>query len=213
MYLLFQDTSSGLNLTSILDAANYSLTKQKGSLPGRYVVTAANLIFNGGPTGGDIVQLQINGGAPIKGGYYLFTAISKSVLDPSGIQDVAGNALDGEFYSPNTMSGNGVPGGNFVADLDAYHDRIFPPATVIGSAQPNPQPTTGFNTVDLVYVNGILYGLPTPVVVPLSLRGTAEQPKIAKASTKVVKTPVVTTPAVKTVAKTTKSSTPLKVEY
>ncbi len=193
VYLVYQDTNSGLNLTTILDAANYSLTKQKGSLPGRYVVTAANLIFNGGPTGGDIVQLQINGGAPIKGGFYLFTAFAKSVLMPSGIQDVAGNALDGEFYGPNTLSGNGVPGGNFVADLDAFHDIILPPATVIGSAQPNPIPASGFNTVKLVYVNGVLYGLPKPIVVPFALRGSAEQV--------VTKAPVLQANAVKTPVK------------
>jgi hypothetical protein len=43
---------------------------------------------------------------------------------PLGITDVAGNPLDGEFFG-RFPSGNRVPGGDFVAIVDALHNRIL----------------------------------------------------------------------------------------
>jgi hypothetical protein len=51
----------------------------------------------------------------------------------SSVQDIAGNHLDGEFYG-SFPSGNGIPGGDFVADIDAIHNKIFAPQTVDGTA-------------------------------------------------------------------------------
>jgi hypothetical protein len=55
---------------------------------------------------------------------------------------VAGNALDGEFYGPGSASGNGIPGGDFIANFNNYHNITNPPATVIGIPHPNDPPAS-----------------------------------------------------------------------
>ena len=59
----------------------------------------------------------------------------------TGIRDVAGNSLDGEFYG-FFPSGNNLVGGNFVAGLNAVHNTIFAPKTIIGHATPVSPPGT-----------------------------------------------------------------------
>ena len=49
------------------------------------------------------------------------------------VQDLAENHLDGEFYG-SFPSGNDINGGDFVAELQAYHDKVFAPQTIIGTA-------------------------------------------------------------------------------
>jgi hypothetical protein len=49
------------------------------------------------------------------------------------VQDIAGNHLDGVFYG-SFPSGNGINGSDFVAELSGYHDKIFVPQTIIGTA-------------------------------------------------------------------------------
>jgi hypothetical protein len=83
------------------------------------------------------VTVQLNGGRQIKGGAFVFVVHAASVLRPSGVQDLAGNALDGEFYGLNSASGNGVPGGDYVARLVAFHNIVRPPRTIIGVPHPN----------------------------------------------------------------------------
>ena len=78
-------------------------------------------------------MLTINGGRPLRGGTYTLTIFSGAGV--RGVRDVAGNALDGEF-SGTFPSGNGIPGGNFVAELDAIHRRVFAAKSVVGSASP-----------------------------------------------------------------------------
>jgi hypothetical protein len=85
------------------------------------------------------VVLTINSGRQLRGGRYYFTVISGA--GATGIRDVAGNALDGEFYG-FFPSGNNIPGGNFVAGLDAVHNTIFAPRTIIGHATPVSPPGT-----------------------------------------------------------------------
>src|SRR5262249_19061463 len=89
-------------------------------------------------------------GRQIRGGSYRFTIQSLSKLVKNGIQDVAGNAMDGEFYG-FFPSGNNVRGGDFVSILDAKHNRIFAPKTAVGIATPvSPPgtPATGFDLRD-----------------------------------------------------------------
>ena len=57
------------------------------------------------------------------------------------MQDIAGNALDGEFYG-YFPSGNNQPGGDFVAQLTAIHHTIFAPSTIVGRATPVSPPGT-----------------------------------------------------------------------
>ena len=80
------------------------------------------------------VAVQFNSGKPIRGGFYLFT-IRDSTRGPSTVQDIAGNSLDGEFYG-NFSSGNSIVGGDFIAEIDAIHNKIFAPQTVVGTANP-----------------------------------------------------------------------------
>jgi hypothetical protein len=61
--------------------------------------------------------------------------LSANAIHVAGIQDVAGNALDGEFYG-KFPSGNNIPGGNFVALVDAIHNKIFPPQPLTSTSPP-----------------------------------------------------------------------------
>lgn len=136
------DGLSGLVDTTLVDAANYSfskvhIAKQKG-VP--YLINHVSL-FPGGNANSELAVLTVNSGQPIRGGFYDFIIHSASPVMTSGVQDVAGNALDGEFYG-YFPSGNKVPGGDFHARLDAVHNIIFSPTTVIGNSTPNVPPGT-----------------------------------------------------------------------
>ena len=142
----------GLNMASVIDANNYQLTTVHHPRVGKYRV---NVISDtpGTTTGTQTVTLSINGGKYIKGGWYFFTIYSASPSDLTGVQDIAGNALDGEFYG-YFPSGNNHPGGNFVAQLTAIHHTIFAPSTVVGNASPvSPPGTKEGNTIVPTTVN------------------------------------------------------------
>jgi hypothetical protein len=122
-----------------------------------------------------VVEVSINKNQAIRGGSYRFTVKS------GGIEDVAGNALDGEFYG-NFPSGNNQAGGNFVANLDNVHDRVQPPLPVTTTASPltpagvkptaNSVPTVPAETVHKTTVK-----TPTPETKPEVLLGKAK-PKV-----------------------------------
>jgi large repetitive protein len=131
----FQDDRSGMNFTDDVDAANYVITKAR-SRPFSLLVTA--LTTTGGPTGPVSVAVTLNHGARLRGGRFLLDIHSNNL---SGIEDIAGNALDGEFYG-FFPSGNNIPGGDFVAQLDSIHHKVFPPSTTIGTASPLTAPGT-----------------------------------------------------------------------
>ena len=130
----------GLNLSSLIDANNYSLTKYHQHGPAAFLVTSIN-VTPGTLAGSQLVTLQFNGGKYLRGGHYFFTVRSVSPTDLTGVRDIAGNALDGEFYG-YFPSGNNDPGGDFIAELDAVHHTIFAPKTVIGTATPVSPPGT-----------------------------------------------------------------------
>jgi hypothetical protein len=133
----FQDNLSGMNLYEVQDAANYILTKANSSR-GSFVVNVISQTPNN-PTGIDTVVLKINDGRQLRGGNYLLTILSGG--GATGIRDIAGNALDGEFYG-YFPSGNNIAGGNFVAELNAVHHTVFAPRTIIGKATPVSPPGT-----------------------------------------------------------------------
>src|SRR5262249_4407728 len=64
--------------------------------------------------------LTNNGRKNLRSGIFTVTVFSSGL----GITDVAGNPLDGEFFG-RFSSGNRVPGGDFVAIVDALHNRIL----------------------------------------------------------------------------------------
>ena len=51
------------------------------------------------------------------------------------MQDLAENHLDGVFFG-SFPSGNGINGSDFVAELQAFHNKVFAPQTIIGTSSP-----------------------------------------------------------------------------
>ena len=107
----------GLDMASVADAVNYQLvaTQHPQVRVGRLTVAS---VTTGTTAGTETVTLKVRGTTPLRGGRYALRIDSESAAHSSGIQDKAGNALDGEF-SGTLPSGNGVPGGDFVARLSA----------------------------------------------------------------------------------------------
>ncbi len=131
-----QDPSpaSGVLVSTLLDSANYELTKVHANkaYPGKWVVTNVAVAPDPAAANAYDVAVTFNGGAIIRGGYYLFTIRDTSSGNAS-VQDIAGNHLDGEFYG-SFPSGNGINGGDFVAELEAVHNKVFAPQTIVGTA-------------------------------------------------------------------------------
>jgi hypothetical protein len=124
---------SGVLVSSLLNSANYELTKVHANkaYPGKWIAT--NVAVTAGAAAGSYdVAVTFNSGHTIRGGFYLFT-IRDSSNGNSSVQDEAENHLDGVFYG-SFPSGNGVNGSDFVAELSGYHDKIFAPQTEVGTA-------------------------------------------------------------------------------
>jgi hypothetical protein len=130
----FQDDRSGMDQHSVIDGANYRLEKPHVKI-GNILVTSLTPFVPLDPAGPEAVTAGINDGRPLKGGTYYFT------IKSGGVQDVAGNALDGEFYG-YFPSGDGRPGGDFQARIDTIHNLVLPPAPLFSSASPNVPPGT-----------------------------------------------------------------------
>ena len=124
---------SGVWVNTLLDSSNYLLTKVHANkaYPGKWIVTNVTATPGASPNSYN-VAVTFNSGKPIKGGFYLFT-IRDSSNGNSSVQDVAENHLDGVFYG-KFPSGNGINGSDFVAELDAYHAKVFAPQTIVGTA-------------------------------------------------------------------------------
>ncbi len=118
----------------MLDSSNYLLTKVHANkaYPGKWVATDVTATPDPTIPFAYDVAVTFNGGAMIRGGFYLFT-IRDSSNGNSSVQDLAENHLDGVFYG-SFPSGNGINGSDFVAELQAYHDKVFAPQTIIGTA-------------------------------------------------------------------------------
>lgn len=124
----------GLNLATVSDANNYQLVTVHHPRVGKYRVNVIS-VSPGTTTGTQTATLTINGGHYVSGGWYFFTIRSVSPSDLSGVQDIAGNALDGEFYG-YYPSGNNVNGGNYVVQLTAIHHVTYAPASIVGRGTP-----------------------------------------------------------------------------
>jgi hypothetical protein len=125
---------AGVAVNTLLDSSNYLFTKVNAgkAYPGKWIVT--NVTETPDPTipFAYDVAVTFNGGASIRGGFYLFT-IRDSSNGNSSVQDLAGNHLDGVFYG-TFPSGNGIAGSDFTAELQAYHNKVFAPQTIIGTS-------------------------------------------------------------------------------
>jgi hypothetical protein len=131
-----QDERSGLDQRTLIDGANYQITRPR-TRPGRLRITSLTATVPSGPSGLQVVTGLINDGRRIGPGSYDILARS------GGITDVAGNALDGEFYG-FFPSGNGPRGGDFRARIDAVGRIASAPQPAGSSATPlNPPGTPG----------------------------------------------------------------------
>jgi hypothetical protein len=140
-----------LNQATLHDANNYLFTKFRQHGPAAYKITAIT-VSPPEANGAQVVTLQINGGRYLRGGHYFLDVRSVSPTNRTGIQDVFGNALDGEFYG-FFPSGNNVPGGDFIAELDAVHHTIFAPKTLVGTASPVVPPGTKLSNTTIATFN------------------------------------------------------------
>ena len=127
-------TPSGVWINSLLDSANYQLSKvhPEKNFPGRYYVSNVTVTADPAVANAFDVAVQFNGGRSLRGGFYLFQIRDSSNADAS-VQDLAENHLDGEFYG-TFPSGNHINGGDFIAELQAFHNKVFAPQTIIGTA-------------------------------------------------------------------------------
>ena len=121
---------AGVSVKTLLDSSNYLfylLTKVHASkaYPRKWVVTDVTATPDPTIPYAYDVAVTFNGGAIIDGGFYLF-AIRGSSNGNSSVQDRAENHLDGVFYG-SFPSGNGINGSDFVAELQAVHDKVFAP--------------------------------------------------------------------------------------
>ncbi|MFO0890701.1 MAG: Ig-like domain-containing protein [Isosphaeraceae bacterium] len=146
-YLPDQHTPGGTGplVQSLEDSANFSLNRVHTRPPGTYIVSAIT-VAAGTTVASNDVTVVFNNGSPLKGGYFQLIARSKGAPLPLGIQDRAGNALDGEFYGQQSATGNGVQGGDFVANLKSLHGNTpgygySGPLTVLGYPHPNDPPS------------------------------------------------------------------------
>jgi hypothetical protein len=119
--ITFQDDRSGLDQAALRNAANYMVSTPRPGAPGTVRVTGVLVQGAARATAPQDEILTLGGGRPLRGGTYTLTILSGR--GPHGVRDLAGNALDGEFTG-TFPSGDGIPGGNFVARLDLEHHRV-----------------------------------------------------------------------------------------
>lgn len=130
LQLAFQDNLSGLDRAALVDGANYRLSSPHAPTSTTRVTGIAVPAFPAsGSTATVPVTLTFNNGRKLKFGVYTLLARS------GGIRDVAGNALDGEFYG-TFPSGNGQAGGDFTADFPSFHRITRAPGSPNGSVGP-----------------------------------------------------------------------------
>jgi hypothetical protein len=136
----YQDGLSGLDLASITNSAFYHISATplasyvhvpKMILPTQIYYTPGAL-----PTDPVVVNVVFNNGHMFRGGKY--HVVINSGTGDTGIQDVAGNALDGNYYG-TLPSGDLLAGGNFVADIYTFHNTILPFVPIQDGYSPPPK--------------------------------------------------------------------------
>jgi hypothetical protein len=123
----FQDHQSGMDLASITNSAFYhiSATPLSNKVPVPKIVLPTSIRYTPGGLPSDPVMVNVvfNHGHAFRGGKY--EVIIDSGTGDTGIHDAAGNALDGNFYG-KFPTGDGLAGGNFVADIYTFHNVVLP---------------------------------------------------------------------------------------
>ena len=121
----YQDNLSGLAGASIANGAFYHLSAKQLSpkvpVPRLLLPTSIVVTPGASPTDPVTVKVVFNRGRTVRGG--LYSVVIDSATGDSGVHDVAGNALDGNFYG-TFPTGDGIPGGNFAAAIATFHNNI-----------------------------------------------------------------------------------------
>ncbi len=123
----FQDNLSGMDLASLTNSAFYHISAKplspKVHVPSLVLPTSILYTPGASPTDPVTVYVVFNNGHAFRGGKY--EVLINSGNGDTGIQDVAGNALDGNYYG-SFPTGDGLPGGNFIASISTYHRVVLP---------------------------------------------------------------------------------------
>jgi hypothetical protein len=133
----YQDNLSGMDLPSVLNGANYQFKANQvvRRVPVPRTILPTSITQTSGPKSIDPVNATVvlNGGANLRGGNYVVSILS------GGVEDVAGNALAGNFYG-TFPTGNGSAAADFTAQVTSYATSTFAPIPIRdGFAKP---PTT-----------------------------------------------------------------------
>ena len=135
----FQDNLSGMDLASLTNSAFYHISAKplssKVHVPKLILPTSISYTPGALPSDPVVVNVVFNNGHPFRGGKYE-VIINSGTVD-TGIQDVAGNALDGNFYG-SFPSGDGLAGGDFVADIFTFHNVVLPFVPIADGYVPPP---------------------------------------------------------------------------
>ena len=136
----FQDNLSGLDLASITNSAFYHISARPLAsdvhVPKLILPTSISYTPGASPADPVVVSVVFNNGHTFRGGKY--EVVIDSGTGDSGIQDVAGNALDGNFYG-TFPAGDGLPGGNFVAAILTFHNKVLPYIPIADGYVPPPK--------------------------------------------------------------------------
>ena len=122
----FKDNLSGMDLASLTNSAFYHISARplssKVHPPKLILPTSILYSYDGVASDPVVVKVVFNDGRSMRGGKY--AVVVDSGTGDRGIQDVAGNALDGNYYG-RFPTGDGLPGGDFVATIATFHNRVL----------------------------------------------------------------------------------------
>ena len=123
--ITFRDDLSGLDVPNMSSPAIYKLAARPSTklaaASGPLLATKITVTPGAPATSTEVVTVAFRDKGAVAQGAYLLTI--KSGHSGNGIQDVAGNALDGHF-SGMFPSGDGGSGGDFVALIPASHNKV-----------------------------------------------------------------------------------------
>ena len=123
--------SVGLNLGTLLSAAEYTLTQKN-----KVLTPTAFGIVGGNGTTTETVAVVFKGAKKLKAGKQILT------INSGLVQNAAGEVLDGEFRGA-LPSGNGAPGGNFQGrfNVNGRHKAKGPIPVAVTVASVTPKNT------------------------------------------------------------------------
>ena len=141
----FSGDLAGYNTAQLTDPANYSLTpiETRAILPTHdpsrpkagvvlapeFKITGATLSTPAAPDMPESIIVSVDNNQPLRPGSYRFT------IHSAGITDLAGRALDGEYFG-TFPSGDGRPGGEFVAILAQVKNTVLPALPTTNQSSP-----------------------------------------------------------------------------